>query len=146
MINLPMDLHGLLSLLWKPEYAEDLTVAPFDPTQKHYMDANEDLQKEVDAATINRYLWLLNPDTFRKWATPPQDPGFLKASGRRRNRAEGSTARAIEHVPQRAGGSATRTIEHVPQRAGGSTARVINRTRPAASRGGKTTQAPLLLS
>ena len=72
MINLPMDLHGLLSLLWKPEWA-DAPEAPFAPTQEHYMEANEELNKEANAATINRHLWLLNPDIFRKWATVVED-------------------------------------------------------------------------
>ncbi|KAM0802330.1 hypothetical protein BDR22DRAFT_887569 [Usnea florida] len=50
-----------------------------EATYESYMEANKDLDNEVNEATIIRYLWLLNPDTFRKWVTP--DPkGFLKPS------------------------------------------------------------------
>ena len=44
------------------------------------MEANVDLDKEVNVATINQYLWLLNPETFRKWATADPNAGFLRPS------------------------------------------------------------------
>ena len=76
---MPLDLLGQLSLLWKPEF-EDGDTAPLAPTHESYMETNEELDQEVNVATINRHLWLLNPETFRQWATPDPNVGFLKPS------------------------------------------------------------------
>lgn len=77
MINRPLDLLGLLTLLWNEEWS---SLGPSNPSQEDYQRTNSGLEEVVCAETIDRSLWILDPVTYKDWATPVADVGFLKPS------------------------------------------------------------------
>ena len=77
MMNRPLDLLDLLTLLWNEEWS---SLGPSDPSQEDYQRTNSGLEEVVCAETIDRSLWILDPVTYKEWATPVADVGFLKPS------------------------------------------------------------------
>jgi hypothetical protein len=54
MINKPMDLHGLLALIWKSEWARPSTESVDTTTIDEYKQANEDMQKTLTVENLYR--------------------------------------------------------------------------------------------
>ena len=77
MINRPIDLIGLLALFWKEDWE---ATSPTVPAPKNYVDAKSRLvDRTLFTDDIDGRLWLLNPTTYKQWATPDAR-GFLPAS------------------------------------------------------------------
>lgn len=78
MINRPLDLAGLLTLFWRPEWTDP---ASSDLNQGHYEAAKADIcGKMLSVDDIDRYRWLLTPELFKLWAMPDRELGYFPAS------------------------------------------------------------------
>ena len=67
MINGPLDLVSLLILLWKAKWVD---LGPVAPELEDYAATKTSIVGQMlSADDIDPYVWILNPDTFRRWAT-----------------------------------------------------------------------------
>lgn len=75
MIYRPRDLAGLLTLMWREEWADR---GPASPTLDDYEEAKSLVCGHMlSTDNINQSLWLLNPAVYKVYATPDRESGGL---------------------------------------------------------------------